>query len=106
MALFGFMGGADINQGVEQWKRTPGAVLVDVREREEYRQGRVPCSRNVPLSALQKIEEVVQDKGTPLFVYCLSGARSRQAVAQLQAMGYREVTNIGGINRYKGEQEL
>jgi rhodanese-related sulfurtransferase len=106
MALFGFMGGPDINEGVERWKRTPGAVLVDVREREEYRQGRVPGSRNVPLSALQNIVGVVKDKGTPLFVYCLSGARSRQAVAQLQAMGYREVTNIGGINRYKGEQEL
>ena len=105
MGLFDFLGGTDINQGVVQWKNTPDAVLVDVREQDEYAQGRVPGSKNVPLSALQTIERVCPDKTAPLFVYCLSGARSRQATAQLQAMGYTNVTNIGGISRYRGELE-
>ena len=45
------------------------------------------------------------DKAAPLFVYCLSGARSRMAVAQLQQMGYAKVTNLGGINSYRGKVE-
>ena len=43
--------------------------------------------------------------GTPLFVYCLSGARSSHAAAVLRRMGYCNVTNIGGINRYRGKVE-
>lgn len=105
MGFFDFLNNSDINQGVVQCKNTPDAVLVDVRERDEYAQGRIPGSRNVPLSALQTITEVCADKGAPLFVYCLSGARSRQATAQLQSMGYTNVTNIGGISRYCGELE-
>lgn len=105
MGLFGFMGGTDINQGVVQCKHTPDALLIDVRERDEYAQGRIPGSKNVPLSDLGSITSVTRDKDAPLFVYCLSGARSRQATAQLQAMGYTNVTNIGGISRYRGELE-
>lgn len=105
MGIMDFLVGSDINQGVVQCKNTPGAILVDVRERDEYSQGRIPGSKNVPLSALQTISGVTEDKNVPLFVYCLSGARSRQAAAQLQAMGYSKVTNIGGISRYRGELE-
>lgn len=105
MGLFDFLVGSDINQGVIQYQNTPDALLVDVRERDEYAQGRIPGSKNVPLSALQTIAEVCGDKDAPLFVYCLSGARSRQATAQLQSMGYTNVINIGGINRYRGEVE-
>lgn len=42
---------------------------------------------------------------TPLFVYCHSGARSREAVSMLERMGYQQVKNIGGITAYKGEVE-
>lgn len=104
MGFFGF-GGPNINEGLKQCEATPDALLLDVRERDEYRQGRVPGSRNLPLSAIQGITEVTEDFDRPLFVYCLSGARSRQAAALLQGMGYRNVTNIGGINRYNGPIE-
>ena len=41
----------------------------------------------------------------PLFVYCYSGARSRQAIGLLQRMGYSKVNNIGGIAAYSGKVE-
>ena len=44
-------------------------------------------------------------KDTPLFVYCHSGARSRQAVDALRRMGYLQVKNIGGISAYTGKVE-
>jgi rhodanese-related sulfurtransferase len=105
MGLFDFLTSSDINQGVIQCQNTPGAVLVDVRERDEYAAGHIPGSKNVPLSALSAIVGVCPDQDAPLFVYCLSGARSRRATAQLESMGYTQVTNLGGINRYRGELE-
>ena len=40
---------------------------------------------------------------TPLFVYCLSGVRSRQAAGLLRRMGYTDVTDLGGICNYRGK---
>ncbi len=75
----------------------------DVRTRGEYAQGHIPKSRNLPLQELHKAPSAIPGRDTPLFVYCLSGARSRQAVSQLQEMGYTDVTNLGGIQKYQGK---
>ena len=82
-----------------------GAVLLDVRTPQEYREGHIPGSQNVPLQQLDKVEEVTENKDTVLYVYCHSGARSKQAVSLLQAMGYTNVHNIGGIAAYSGKVE-
>lgn len=105
MGFFDFMRGPDFSAGIEQYRSTDGAVLLDVRTEEEYRQGRVPGSRNLPLSSISRAEGTVPDKTTPLFVYCLSGARSSRAVSELKRMGYENVTNIGGISAYRGKTE-
>lgn len=105
MGLFGFLRGADINEGMKQYKNTKDAKLIDVRDPNEFVGGHIPESVNVPLGSLQKIKRVVPNKSTPLFVYCLSGARSRTAVSALVKMGYESVTDIGGIAMYKGELE-
>lgn len=103
MGLFDFFKGQDINRGIEDFHQTPGALLLDVRTPEEYRQGHIPDSRNVSLQSLDNVRSIVGDKDTPLFVYCLSGSRSRQAVNLLGSMGYTNVRNIGGIANYKGK---
>jgi rhodanese-related sulfurtransferase len=59
----------------------------------------------VPLQSLENIRLSVQNKDTPLFVYCYSGGRSRQAAQQLRAMGYTNVKNLGGIAAYRGRVE-
>lgn len=48
---------------------------------------------------------MIDNKATPIFIHCLSGARSRQAAAVLQQMGYTNVKNIGGIASYTGKVE-
>ena len=105
MGIFDFFKQPDINQGVQEYKNTAGAVLLDVRTPQEYREGHIPGSQNVPLQQLDKVEEVTENKDTVLYVYCRSGARSRQAVSLLQAMGYTNVHNIGGIAAYSGKVE-
>lgn len=105
MGLFDFLRGPDINQGVRQYVDTEGAVLVDVREGDEYARGHIPGSKNVPLSELDSIVKVAPNRDTPLFVYCLSGGRSARAVAILVSLGYKVVNNIGGISSYSGKVE-
>lgn len=106
MGLFDFIRGADINQGIEEWKATKGAVLIDVRTREEYREGHIAGSINIPLDEMDLITARVSGKDTPIFVHCRSGARSSQAAVRLKQLGYSKVRNIGGLMSYKGKVEV
>lgn len=99
----GFFEGIDINRGVEEFRGIKGAILLDVRTPQEYREGHIPESRNVPLQEIDKVDKVVQNKDVPVYVYCRSGARSRQASGALLGMGYRQVKDLGGIISYKGK---
>ena len=105
MSIFGFFKHPDINKGIKQYAETENAVLLDVRTPQEYREGHIPGSKNVPLQQLDKISSVAENKDIPLFVYCYSGGRSRQVTAMLQHMGYTNVQNIGGIGAYQGKVE-
>lgn len=105
MGFFDFMRGPGIDEGVKEYGETGGAILLDVRTPQEYGEGHIPGSRNVPLQEIGRINDVVSKKDTPLFVYCHSGARSRQAVEELRRMGYLHVKNIGGITAYTGKVE-
>ena len=105
MGFFDFLKGPDIGEGVREYNATPGAVLLDVRTPEEYREGHIPGSKNVPLQSIDKVAGMIDNKSTPIFVHCLSGARSRQAAAVLKQMGYTNVKNIGGISAYAGKVE-
>lgn len=103
MGLFSIFAGANINDGVKKYMETEGASLLDVRTEDEYRSGHIPGGINLPVQNIGKIKKVIPDKTSDIFVYCLSGARSSQAVEALKREGYEKVTNIGGISRYKGE---
>lgn len=98
MLLFGR---SNINEAVLECRNAPGAVLLDVREDDEFRSGHIPGAVNVPLS---RINAVDIPKDRPLYVYCLRGTRSRQAVGILRRMGYT-ARSIGGITGYKGPLE-
>ena len=100
MSLFNKFG-HNINEGVETAKKTPGSIIVDVRTPDEYKEGHVPGSINLPLN---QINDADFDEDAQLFVYCLSGARADRANDLLTAQGYKS-ENIGGINKYKGELE-
>ena len=101
MSIFSIFKRADMDAGVAQFQKTPGAVLLDVRTPEEYAAGHVPGSRNIPLD---QIGTAQLDRSAPLFVCCRSGARSGQACAVLTRRGF-EAVNIGGILYYHGELE-
>ena len=92
MILFG-----NINRGLETYRATSGAILVDVREADEFATGHIPGAVNAPLST---IGNTTLPKDAPLFLYCLRGSRSKRAAGILKKMGYT-VKSIGGISGYK-----
>ncbi|HAB94479.1 MAG TPA: rhodanese-like domain-containing protein [Lachnospiraceae bacterium] len=92
----------DINTAVEEYRNNPGAYLIDVRTGPEYEAGHIEGSINVPLHSIHFIVNHVRDIEAPLYVYCQSGARSGQATSMIKEMGFKNVKNIGGVNRYKG----
>lgn len=105
MGIFDLFKTRDINEGVEEYKNTEGAVLIDVREADEFRSGHIPGAKNIPLSTIGNAESLLPDKEKTLFLYCLSGGRSGQACSYLKGKGYTDVKNIGGIGSYSGEIE-
>ncbi len=103
MGLFNLFKGKDINAGFEDFKSTKGTILLDVRTAEEYADGHIEESRNLPLQNIGQATAVIADKSTPLFVHCRSGRRSATATAELKRIGYTNVNDIGGIMSYTGK---
>ena len=89
-----FFNRTNINNAVEEWRNTVDAVLIDVREVDEFRAGHIPGAINVPLSGIDTIN-IPKDK--QVFVCCLRGTRSSQAVRKMKKMGFTSVKSIGGI---------
>ena len=102
--LFGKKSYNNIDQRVakERLDTDQNVVLIDVRTPEEYTQAHIPKSVSLPLNQLKTgITKITNDKEKELFVYCLSGGRAASACSQLAAMGYQNVSNMGGIQTWK-----
>jgi molybdopterin/thiamine biosynthesis adenylyltransferase/rhodanese-related sulfurtransferase len=78
-------------------------VLLDVREKEEYRAGYIPGAVSVPRGFLEmQIEQKVTDKSAPIVAYCAGGTRSALAAKTLQDLGYTNVESANpGFVRWK-----
>lgn len=91
-----------LRQGLEEYRNTPGAVLLDVREKEDYDEGHIPGSVHADLRTVRFRHESLD---TPIFLYCYRGNRSAMAAAILREHGFVNVKDIGGIDWYTGELE-
>lgn len=79
-------------------------ALVDVREKEEYREGHLAGALSLPRGFLEiRVEQEVPDKSKPVIAYCAGGTRSLLAAKQLKEMGYQNVISMtGGYSAWKG----
>jgi phage shock protein E len=80
-----------------------GAVVLDVRSPDEYREGHLPTATNVPVDEVStRLSEVDQltrgDKNKPIVVYCAAGKRAAKAKQTLESAGYAHVVNGGGFD--------
>ena len=81
-----------------------GAVIIDVRESEEWANGHLPGAKHVPKSYLEsRIEGAAPDKSVPVILYCQSGNRSAWGARTLMDdLGYEHVSSMtGGITLWK-----
>src|SRR5437763_13931731 len=81
-----------------------GAVLVDVREPEEWGAGHIPGAKHVPKSYFEsRIEGAVPDRDAHVILYCASGNRSAWAARTLtEDLGYEHVESMtGGFTLWK-----
>ncbi len=81
-----------------------GAVVVDVREPEEWGAGHIPGAQHVPKSYLEsRIEGAVPDRSQHVVLYCASGNRSAWAARTLiEDLGYEHVESMtGGFTLWK-----
>jgi phage shock protein E len=82
-----------------------GAVLIDVREREEFENGHAKGAVHLSKGVVElKIEETLPNLSTPIICYCGGGSRSALAADNLQKMGYTNVASMaGGFRDWKNE---
>jgi rhodanese-related sulfurtransferase len=74
-----------------------GAILIDVREEEEFEAGHIPGARNVTGSTLsQQAAGILIDPSQPIAVVCAGGNRSAIAALELQELGYDRVVSLQG----------
>jgi rhodanese-related sulfurtransferase len=79
---------------VRQLAAEDGAVVVDVREPDEYVHGHVPGAVSMPLGTVPaRHPELPRDQ--PVYLVCAVGARSMQAAMYLSRLGY-DVRNVAG----------
>ncbi|GAA4341759.1 hypothetical protein GCM10023165_22820 [Variovorax defluvii] len=90
-------------QGAVQLINRERAVVVDVREPEEFAAGHVTGAKNVPLAQLEeKLTATVKNKTVPLLMVCASGARAQRAVATAKKLGYDKAQAVaGGLKSWK-----
>lgn len=82
-----------------------GAVVLDVRETDEYDQGALADSIHIPRGHLEsQVESRIVDRRAPIVVTCAAGARSVFAARTLAELGYTNVVSMaGGFGKWKDE---
>lgn len=76
-------------------RQTDGALLVDVREPDEWREGHAPGATHIPLGQLRaQLAAIPRDR--EVLLICRSGNRSQQAQRLLRSAGYPRAVNVAG----------
>jgi rhodanese-related sulfurtransferase len=83
--------------------RPEQTYLIDVRTKEEFEEGHVPNSINIPLDQIESIVDIVPDTDSTLLLYCQSGRRAVTAAKALLNLGYKVIFDLGGILNYVGD---
>jgi len=102
--MFNFLKGNSLSQdkAYEQLTNDASIKLVDVRTKEEYRDGHIKGSINVPLDTIpSKFLNLYPNKDQKIFIVCYSGARASDATSYLTKIGYTQVSNIGGVASWR-----
>ena len=78
-----------------------GAIIIDVRSNQEYREGHIKGAINIPeFEIKKKILKEIPKKNQLIVLYCQYGGRSRNAMQIMKKMGYTNLYNLyGGLDK-------
>jgi rhodanese-related sulfurtransferase len=93
----------EISPADAQSQTERGALLIDVREEEDWREDHAKGAKHLTRGTVElEIEEQVPDLKTPIICYCGGGSRAALVAESLQKMGYENVRSIaGGFRAWK-----
>ena len=82
-----------------------GAVVVDVRDKKEYREGHIVDSLNIPHTMLgDRLRELEKHREKPLVIACKMGQHSGAAGTMLRKAGFENVARLrGGLTEWRGQ---
>ena len=87
----------DVTQARELLAADDRPLVVDVRELDEWTEGRIPGAIHIPRGNLEsRIEQAAPDRAQPLLLYCAAGNRSAFAAKSLEELGYEKVVSLAG----------
>ena len=85
----------------------PDAVILDVREQDEYDAGHIPGAVLLPVGTIDEetAASAIPENDTVVLVYCRSGNRSKTASQSLVDLGYTQIYEFGGIQDWPYDLE-
>jgi len=89
LSFFGF-GNSKVKNALRR-----GAIVIDVRTPQEFDQGKVPESINIPVDRIAANSERIKIMKRPVVFCCASGMRSGNAVSIMKGKGLKEGYNGG-----------
>lgn len=89
----------DVDTAKTMMNEQPDAVVLDVREEDEFEKSHIPGAVLLPLSTISKesAAQTIADLDTTVLIYCRSGNRSKKAASALAELGYTKLYEFGGI---------
>src|SRR5207302_5820744 len=83
--------------------KSSDAVIVDVREKDEFDEAHIPDAVHMSRGSLElEVEEKFSDRNMTIICHCGGGGRSALAAESLQKMGYKNVRSMaGGFRAWK-----
>ncbi|GIK38215.1 MAG: hypothetical protein BroJett011_20480 [Chloroflexota bacterium] len=93
----------DVHELAERIQDGEALTVIDIREQDEWSQGRIKGSVHIPRGFLElRVEALVSDRDHPIALTCAGGTRSLLAARDLQELGYTNVVSVrGGFNGWK-----
>ncbi|PIE40807.1 MAG: sulfurtransferase [Gammaproteobacteria bacterium] len=81
------------------------ALVLDVRDAKEFKEGHITGSKNIPFSALKnKLGEIDQFKDKPIVLVCKMGQHAAAAGRILSTSGFKDVRRLtGGVSAWKSD---
>ena len=92
--------GRDITIEELKNKMLQGAILLDVRSNQEYRERHLQGAINIPdFEILNRIQNEIPKRNQLIVLYCQYGGRSRKAMEIMKKIGYTNLYNLyGGLD--------